>query len=151
MSLIVLVVYLVLNSVNGHTHTHTHTHIYIYIYIYIYLQGAYNKFPDFFCTGSKNYWRLLKIHYVIAIYVMRFMIFMILDSSEQLQQELEYTRLKPDYHSWWISKMQSDTLEEQYAIKFCFKLGKKCYRNVCDDSDCFWTLFHESSISFWVA
>ena len=33
-----------------------------------------------------------------------------------------------DCHSWWISKMQSgceDTLEEQYAIKFCFKLGKK--------------------------
>ena len=35
--------------------------------------------------------------------------------------------LKPDCHSWWISKMQSgleDTLEEPYAIKFCFKLGK---------------------------
>ena len=35
--------------------------------------------------------------------------------------------LKPDGHSWWISKMQSwheDTLEERYAIKFCFKLGK---------------------------
>ena len=29
-----------------------------------------------------------------------------------------------DCHSWWISKMQSDTLEERYAIKFCFKLGK---------------------------
>ena len=29
--------------------------------------------------------------------------------------------------SWWISKMQSgrlDTLEERYAIKSCFKLGK---------------------------
>ena len=28
---------------------------------------------------------------------------------------------------WWISKMQSgceDTLEQWYAIKFCFKLGK---------------------------
>ena len=45
-------------------------------------------------------------------------------SNIQLQQELEYTVLKPDCHSWWISKMQSDTLEEQYAIKFCFKLGK---------------------------
>ena len=32
--------------------------------------------------------------------------------------------LKPDCHCWWISKMQSDTLEERYAIKFCFKLGK---------------------------
>ena len=54
-------------------------------------------------------------------------IFMISGSNEQLQQELEYTLLKPDCYSWWISKMQSgreDTLEEQYAIKFCFKLGK---------------------------
>ena len=49
---------------------------------------------------------------------------MISGSNEQLQQELEYTLLKPDCHSWWISKMQSNTLEEQYAIKFCFKLGK---------------------------
>ena len=45
-------------------------------------------------------------------------------SNEQLQQELGFTLLKPDCHSWWISKMQSDTLEERYAIKFCFKLGK---------------------------
>ena len=45
-------------------------------------------------------------------------------SNEQLQQQLEYTLLKPDCHSWWISKMQTDTLGERYAIKFCFKLGK---------------------------
>ena len=54
-------------------------------------------------------------------------IFMISGSNEQRQQQLEYTLLKPDCHSWWISKMQSgceDTLEEQYTIKLCFKLGK---------------------------
>ena len=51
-------------------------------------------------------------------------LFMISNSNEQLQQQLEYTILKPDCHSRWISKMQSDTLEERYAIKFCFKLGK---------------------------
>ena len=51
-------------------------------------------------------------------------IFMISGSNEQLQQQLEYTLLKSDCHSWWISKTQSDTLEERYAIKFCFKLGK---------------------------
>ena len=51
-------------------------------------------------------------------------IFMISASNEQLQQQLEYTLLKPDCHSWWISKMQSDNLDERYAIKFCFKLGK---------------------------
>ena len=52
---------------------------------------------------------------------------MISRSNEQLQKQLEYTLLKPDCHSWSISKMQSgrdDTLEERYAIKFCFKLGK---------------------------
>ena len=52
---------------------------------------------------------------------------MISGSNEQLQQQLEYTLLKPDCHSWGISKMQSgpeDTLEERYAIKLCFKLGK---------------------------
>ena len=38
---------------------------------------------------------------------------------------MEYTLLKPDCYSWWMWKMQSDTLDERYAIKFCFKLGKK--------------------------
>ena len=54
-------------------------------------------------------------------------IFMVSSSNEQLQQQLEYTVRKPGCQSWWISKMQSwreDTLEERYAIKFCFKLGQ---------------------------
>ena len=54
-------------------------------------------------------------------------IFMISGLNEQLQQQLEYTLLKLDCHSLWISKMQSgrrDTLEEWYVIKFSFKLGK---------------------------
>ena len=52
---------------------------------------------------------------------------MISASNEQLHQQLEYTLLKPGCQSWWILKMQSgceDTLEERYAIKFCFKLWK---------------------------
>ena len=52
---------------------------------------------------------------------------MISASNEQLLQRLEYTLLKPDCHSWGISKMRSgrdDTLEERYGIRFCFKLGK---------------------------
>ena len=49
---------------------------------------------------------------------------MISGSNEQLQQQLEYILLKPDCHSWWISKIQSDTFEERYAIKLCFKLEK---------------------------
>ena len=65
-------------------------------------------------------------------------IFMISRSNEQLQQELEYTLLKPDSHSWWISKMQSgrqDTLEKRYAIKLCFKIPQKhmeCFRLLFD-------------------
>ena len=54
-------------------------------------------------------------------------IFMISASNEQLQHQLEHTLLKPDSHSGWISTMQSgseDTLEERFAIKFCFKLEK---------------------------
>ena len=54
-------------------------------------------------------------------------IFMISGSNQMLQQQLEYTLLKPDCHSWWFSKMQSrryDILEKRYAIKFYFKLGK---------------------------
>ena len=78
---------------------------------------------------------------------------MISGLNEQLQQELEYTLIKPDCHSWWISKMQSgpeDTLEGRYAIKFCFKLGKNDATETYD-SDCFWSVLHELSISFWVA
>ena len=52
---------------------------------------------------------------------------MISGSNQQLQQQWEDTLLKPDCHSWLISKMQFDTLEEQYATKFCFKLRKKCH------------------------
>ena len=53
--------------------------------------------------------------------------FFISGSNEQIQQQSEYILQKPDYHSWWFSKMQSgreDTLEERCAIKFYFKLGK---------------------------
>ena len=56
---------------------------------------------------------------------------MISGSNEQLQNQLEYTLLNPDCHTWWISKMQSDILEERYAIKFCFKLGMSQKRMEC--------------------
>ena len=66
-------------------------------------------------------------------------IFMISGSNEQLQQESEYTLLKPDCHSWWISKMQSgleDTFGERYPIRFCSKLGKIPQKRM----ECFWVL-----------
>ena len=65
-------------------------------------------------------------------------IFMNSVSNEQQQQQLEYTLQKSDCHSWWISKMQWDTLEERNAIKFCFKLEKmpqkrmECFRLLLD-------------------
>ena len=52
------------------------------------------------------------------------LIFMISASKEQLQQQLEYTLIKPNCHSWWISKLQSDTLEELYAIISVLNLEK---------------------------
>ena len=90
--------------------------------------GAFNMFPDFFVLTSKivvDSWKFS----MLLLYILwdDWPIFMISASNERLQQQLEYTLLKLDCHSWWISKMQSgreDTLEERYAIKFCFKLGK---------------------------
>ena len=77
-------------------------------------------------------------------------IVMISDSNEQLLQELQYTLLKPDCHSWWISKMQfgcEDTLEERCAIKFCFKLGK----NVTETNGMLQTAFRPSYMNrAWV-
>ena len=118
------------------------------------VHGTFNKIPDFFEQAFKivvDSWKFT----MLLLYILwdDWLIFMISGSKEQLQQELEYTLLNPDCRSWWISKMQfgcEDTLEEQYAIKFCFKLGKMPQKRM-DASDCFWTILHESSISFWVA
>ena len=49
---------------------------------------------------------------------------MISGSNEPLQQQLEFTQLKTNCHSWWISKMQSGHEEERFTIKLYFKLGK---------------------------
>ena len=94
----------------------------------LYVRGAFNKFPGFFVRAFKivvDSWKFT----MLLLYILweDWPIFMISDSDEQLQQQLEYTLLKPDCNSWWISKMQSgceDTLEERYAIKLCFKLGE---------------------------
>ena len=91
-------------------------------------RGALNKFPAFFCTGIQIVVHPWKFS-MLLLYILcdDRPIFMIPASNEQLQQQLEYTLLNPDCHSWWISKMLSgceDTLEERYSIKLCFKLGK---------------------------
>ena len=47
-------------------------------------------------------------------------IFMISGLNEQLQQQLEYTLVKPDCHSWWISKMQSGHEDRMICNKIVF-------------------------------
>ena len=92
------------------------------------LRGAFNTFSHFFVQAFKivvDSWKFS----MLLLYILwdDWPIFMISRSNNQLQKQLEYTLLKRGCHSWWISKMQSgseDTLEERYAIKFCFKLGK---------------------------
>ena len=92
------------------------------------LRVAFNKFPDFFVQAFKigvDSWQLSMLLLYILWDDRQF--FMISALNEQLQQDLEYTLLKPDCQSWWILKMQfgrEDSLKERYAIKFCFKLGK---------------------------
>ena len=78
----------------------------------IYLRGAFNKFPDFLVQAFRivvDSWKFT----ILLLYILwdDRSIFMILGLNEHLQKELEYTLLKPHCHSWWISKMPSDTLE----------------------------------------
>ena len=92
------------------------------------MQGAFNKFPDFLVQVFKivvDSWKFS----ILLLYILwdDWPVFMISTSNEQLHQQWEYTLLTSDCHSWWISKMQcghEDTLEERYAIKFCFNLEK---------------------------
>ena len=118
----------------------------------IYKGCAFNKFPDFFFNRHLKLSLTLEnsVRYCYTSYKMtdQFLLFQLKWTAT------EGIRIHPDCHIWWISKKQSereDTLEERYAIKFCFKLGKKCHRNVLNASHCFWTILHESSFSFWVA
>ena len=86
------------------------------------------RFQTYLCRHLKlSLTHEISVCYCYTSYEMTDHFFMIWGLNEQLQQQLEYTLLKPDCHSWWISKIQSgrqDSLEERYAIKLCFKLGR---------------------------
>ena len=84
------------------------------------------SFQTFFSHGHLKLRQILEnfVCYCYTSYEMTDQFFIIWGSNGHLHQELEYTLLKPDCHIWSMSKMQFDALEEQYAIKFCFKLGK---------------------------
>ena len=51
--------------------------------------------------------------------------------------EFEYALLKPDCHCWWISKMQSDTLEEDMQLNSVLNLEKIPQKRM----ECFILLF----------
>ena len=84
------------------------------------IRGAFNKFLDFLVWAFKIENSLC---YCYTPYEMTDQFFWL-----QVQMNSYSSNWNtPDCHSWWISKMQSgcqDSLEEWYAIKFCFKLGK---------------------------
>ena len=134
--------------------THTHTHIYIYIYIYanVPIEGL-----------SRNYLVILNIFRISSVTLIRGA-FISLQTFLYRHLKLSYTLenspcycyisyemtdvkfkrtataaigIHADCYSGWISQMQSgreDTLEERYAIKYSFKLGKmpqkpmECFR-----------------------
>ena len=123
------------------TYYHVNLSVFLSFSLYIYT-GAFNKFPAFFLYSSFKIsidsWKFSML--LLHILWNDWPIFMNSASNEQLQQQLEYTLLKPDCHSWWISKIQSGTLEERYAIKFCFlnleKMLQKhmeCFRLLLED------------------
>ena len=71
-----------------------------HFFFFFYLCGAFNKFPDFFVQAFE-----IVIEFsMLLLYILwdDWPIFMTSRSNEQLQQQLEYTLLKPDCHWWWI-------------------------------------------------
>ena len=62
---------------------------------------AFNKFPDFFVQAFK----IVVVSWIFSILLLYIQwndwpIFMISRWNEQLQQKLEYTLQKPNFHSW---------------------------------------------------
>ena len=67
---------------------------------FFYVRGAFNKFPDIFVPAFK----IVVDSWKFSILLLNMLwddwpIFMILDSNEHLQHQLEYTLLKSDCHS----------------------------------------------------
>ena len=72
------------------------------------IRGTFYKIADFFVQVFKivvDSWKFT----MLLLYILwdGWLILMISGSNEQLQQQLEYTLLKRDCHSWRFSKMQS--------------------------------------------
>ena len=85
------------------------------------IRGAFNKFPDFFVQAFKIVVNSLEFA-MLLLYILwdECPIFMIAGSNEQLgihPSNAGLSQLVNFKNAIW-------TLEERYAIKFCFKLGK---------------------------
>ena len=98
------------------------------------VRGVFNKFQTFFVHALKfvtDSWKFS----MLLLYILwdDWPIFMVSGSNQQQQQQSEYTLLKPDCHSWWISKMQWGHLEERYVLN----LGKMPQKRM----ECFRLLF----------
>ena len=71
---------------------------------YFEIRSVFNKVQDFFFLPAFKIvvdpWKST----MLLLYILwdDWPIFMISGSNEQQQQQLEYTLLKPDRHSWWI-------------------------------------------------
>ena len=124
-------------------------------HIYIHIRGAFNKFPDLFCTGIYNCCRLLNMQYVIAIHRKRWLTN--LYDFRFKWTATAATGIHPT--KAWLSQLVNfknaictwGHFRRTIGNKIMFYTWKKCHRNVWKASDCISTILHESSISFWVA
>ena len=104
---------------------------FVLLYIYIHTHTVHSISFKTFCTDIQDCRRHLKIQYTL-LYILwdDWPIFKISGSKEQLQQELKYIPLKPDCHSWWISKRTWGHFSRTICNKVLFWTWKKCHRNV---------------------
>ena len=112
------------------------------------------QFPDFFVQAFKilvDSWEFS----MFLLYVLwdDWPIFMISGLNEQLQQELEYTLLKPDCHSWWISNNAIGSwghFRRTICNKILFNLGKNATETYARIQTAFGGSFmNRASVSEW--
>ena len=120
--------------------------------IFFCLHGAFNKFPAFFVPAFK-----------------------IVEDFWKFSMLLLYIWLTNSYDFWfkwtataaigihptkvWLSQLENfknaiwmwGYFRRMLCNKILFLTWKKCHRNIWNASDCFSTILHESSISFWEA
>ena len=111
------------------TYTHTHTHKYIYIYICVCVCVCVYRYVVPSIGFQTFFVRAFKI--VVDTWKFTTLLLSILWDDWPIFSDFRFKWtakagiwIHPDYHSRWISKMQSGREEERYAIKFGFKLGK---------------------------